>query len=52
MNPSAITDIAERGIDITAHKSEHLVGDILATGVALDYVGHVVIPHARALGHI
>lgn len=44
VNPSAITVMAERGIDISTHKPEHLVDDILATGVALDYVRHIAFP--------
>lgn len=39
VNPRAVVVMAEKGIDISAHKPEHLIRDITSTGAPLDYVG-------------
>lgn len=38
VNPRAVVVMAEKGIDISAHKPDHLTRDITSTKVPLDYV--------------
>lgn len=40
VNPRTVTVMAEKKIDISSHKPEHLTRDITSTGAPLDYVSN------------